>query len=64
MYGQQALEAFVTYLTGSYQCLILMVIAIARNDELLSRVLALIGSFFLTSAVYMARLESLLLNDI
>ena len=62
MYGQQAMEAFISYLTGCYQALILMVISIDRNDIQLVRLFTVIGSFFFSAAVCCARLESELLD--
>ena len=62
MYGQQAMEAFVLYLTGCYKALILMVISLERNDDELVRLLAILGSFFFSSAIQMAVLESELLD--
>ena len=62
MYGQQAMEAFVSYLTDTYQALILMIFSLHHNNDFLVRMLAIFGSFFFSCAVSMAKLESNLLD--
>ena len=62
MYGQHAMEAFVSYLIGCYQSLILMVICIARNEDEVGRMLCCMGAFFYSSAIEMCILESTLLD--